>query len=321
MISHAHGTLLTLGLVTALSATAPSLAQAEPADDTPPAETQRARFSYLGHARRIANDWSASRDTPTLEMQIFPHAGVNAGGQFALATARWTDWTLRTGFAGGFHFESEGDTDSVNSGPFPSGTGKILWRGSYAYFAAASLDTVGLRLCSGCALELTLAYRHESDHYTGSNYGGGGRDFTHQPYVGDAVIADVALSQRMGTWYFAQRVTGMGYLPDRSSYSAGVAMDAHVRWTGMSWAHPFVSAFAEYRSGDELRDVRFPSLYRVRSMWGVALPSDVGDIMVFGTADIGHRYGLQALTEEAALGLGVRLVVGGYAVERASAGR
>jgi hypothetical protein len=32
--------------------------------------------------------------------------------------------------------------------------------------------------------------------------------------------------------------------------------------------------------------------------------------MILGFGDVGHRYGLQALSEEATLGLGVRLALG-----------
>ena len=57
----------------------------------------------------------------------------------------------------------------------------------------------------------------------------------------------------------------------------------------------------------------FPALfdaYRVRALIGVALPSELGDILVYGAGDMGHRYGVRGLSEEATLGVGVRLTVG-----------
>jgi hypothetical protein len=128
--------------------------------------------------------------------------------------------------------------------------------------------------------------------------------------VGDDLILDIALEEQLGDFYLVQRVVGMWFLPDRSSYSGGIAVDAHARWTGWSWVHPFISVYAEYLDGDDIVDRAFPDAYRARMLLGVALPSHLGDVMIFGFGDVGHRYGLQALTEEATLGLGVRLAVG-----------
>jgi hypothetical protein len=102
----------------------------------------------------------------------------------------------------------------------------------------------------------------------------------------------------------------MWFLPDRSSYVAGGALDLHARWTGWRVAHPFVSLYGEYRFGEEMRGRSFPDAYRLRALIGVALPSRLGDLMIFASGDVGHRYGVQALTEEATLGVGVRLALG-----------
>jgi hypothetical protein len=268
-------------------------------------------IEFLGFAREISRGWSASRDTPAMTMTIFARPGVMGGGELSFLAVRFPDFTLRNGFAGFIELEHDSETSSVNSGPMPSGEGKILWRGSYAYQAAFALDTLGRRLCPDCALELTLQYRHESQHYTGSNNGDGGlEDVSVQPYVGDAVIGDVASSQRFGSWYFAERLLGMWYLPERSSYDAGFGADLHARWLVFPRAHPFVSLYGEQRFGGELIGRRYPDAYRLRAFAGIALPSWLGDVQVYASADVGHRYGVRILTEEATLGLGVRLALG-----------
>lgn len=188
--------------------------------------------------------------------------------------------------------------------------GANLWRGSYAFSLAYDATSLASLTCPTCALEIALSYRHESEHYTGGNYGGAGRDFSSQPYVGDDLTLDVALEEQLNDFYLVQRVVAMWFLPDRSSYAGGVALDVHARWTGWSWGHPFVSGYAEYLFGDDMVDRAFPDAYRARLLLGVALPSQLGDVMVFGFGDVGHRYGLQALTEEATLGFGVRLALG-----------
>jgi hypothetical protein len=267
-------------------------------------------FAWLGEPRTISRAWSASRDTPAMNMIIAPRAANMAGGELALASLRFQTWSVRAGFSGFLELESDGRTNGVNSGPIPWGSGKILWRGSYAFYEAFALDSLARRLCTGCALEFTAQYRHESQHYTASNYGDSGEDVSAEPYVGDDLILDAALAKRVGHWYFAQRVAGMWFLPNRSSYSAGASADLYARWTHFTLVHPMVSLYAEYRAGDTLMGRAFPDAYRLRALLGVALPSGLGDIMVYGFGDVGHRYGIRGLTEEATLGFGIRLALG-----------
>jgi hypothetical protein len=271
-------------------------------------------FTWLSEARGIARSWSASRDTPTMNLTLFPRAVQTAGGEFALLTWRRPAWTLRPGFAGLIEIESDGETASVNSGPWPSGKGKLLWRGSYAFYAAAALDALGKCICEGCLLEFALQYRHESQHYTGSNAGDAGEDVRDEPYVGDGFIFDAALSERVSDWYFAERAYALWYLPDRSSYSAGAAFDLHARFMLWSLAQPFLSLYGEYRFGTEIGGRDFPDAHRLRGLFGIALPSALGDVMVYGFADTGHRYGIRGLTNESTLGLGVRLALASHPV-------
>ena len=42
----------------------------------------------------------------------------------------------------------------------------------------------------------------------------------------------------------------------------------------------------------------------------MALPSALGDVMLYVSGDVGNRKGIRGLTEEATLGFGVRLALG-----------
>jgi hypothetical protein len=268
-----------------------------------------AGLDWLGPARRIPRTWSASRDTPAMSLGILPRDIRTAGAELAMAT--WTGDTVsvRTGFAGLIELESNGETESF-ANLFPHGSGTILWRGSYAYYGAVAFDALAARWCATCALEVAAQYRHESQHYTGGNSGGEGMDVSAQPYVGDDVIVDVAARRDVGQWRFAARATGMVFIPGRSSYAGGPGIDLHARLR-TRWLDPFVSVYGEYLVGTELRGRRWDDAYLVRVLAGVALPSALGDVMVYVAADAGNRKGIRGLTEEATLGAGVRLALGG----------
>jgi hypothetical protein len=296
---------LTLGSVDMVaSAQGPATAQS-------PEGASRWQIDWLGYARRIPTAWSASRDTPRLEMALFPRPVTTAGGELALFSLGRGGWRWRSGFGGFIELDNTAKTASVNSGPLASSRGRILWRGSYSYYTSLELENAWLKIsCSSCSAEVGLTYRHESEHATASNHAGDSVDYSTEPYVGDDVMVDVAFAHRGQSFYVQQRLLGMWFLPRRSSYSLGGAVDLHVRYTGWSRVQPFVSGYAERRLGTTLQGLEFPDAYRVRALLGVALPSSLGDIMVFGFGDVGHRYGVQALTEEATLGCGVRLALG-----------
>jgi hypothetical protein len=270
--------------------------------------TAHADTEWLGLPRRVSRAWSASRDTPAMNLLVVPRDIRTAGGELALFTWRGSSTSLRTGFGGMIELESGGETTGVGN-LFPKAVGGILWRGSYAYYVALSLDSVAERMCDGCALELGLSYRHESQHYTGSNHGGDGMDYTDQPYMGDDVILDAAIATTRGDWYLAARALAFVYLPGRSSYAGGPGLDVHVRWRGAR-VHPFVGGYAEQLYGTELMGRRFDNAYLVRALAGVALPSTLGDVMIYLSADAGNRKGIVGNTEEATLGIGVRLSLG-----------
>jgi hypothetical protein len=266
-------------------------------------------LSWLGLARRVPRTWSASRDAPALGLMLLPRDVRTAGAELAIATIAGDAVSWRLGFAGLIELESDGETTGFGN-VFPTASGTILWRGSYAFYAALALDRAGARLCAGCALEVAAQYRHESQHYTGSNRGDPGMDVVDQPYVGDDVIVDVAASVPRGDWLLAARVVAFAFLPGRSSYVGGPALDLHLRYRGLDGVQPFVSGYAEKLFGAELAGRRFDDAYLLRALAGVALPSPLGDVMVYVSGDVGNRKGIRGLTEEATLGVGVRLALG-----------
>jgi hypothetical protein len=270
--------------------------------------TAHADTEWLGLPRRVPRAWSASRDTPSMSLGVLPRDIRTAGGELALFTRRGSSTSVRTGFAALLELESDGETTGFGN-VFPKATGALLWRGSYAYYVALSLDDVGERLCAHCAIELSTQYRHESQHYTGSNEGGEGMDVTSEPFMGDDVIVDGAVSVTRGDWLVTARALAFAYLPGRSSYAGGPALDVHVRWRGAR-VHPFVSGYAEELFGTELGGHRFDNAYLVRALAGIALPSKLGDVMVYVSADAGNRKGIRGNTEEATLGAGIRLALG-----------
>ncbi|MGC4094515.1 MAG: hypothetical protein QM756_42695 [Polyangiaceae bacterium] len=285
--------------VSALASALPASAQ----EAAPPVE-------WLSPAREISRGWSASRDTPAFELAIFPRPIQRAGADLALVTVRRPSFTLRSGFAGFIELTTEAETSGFHSGPWPGGGGPIYWRGSFGFFAALTPVEWGRRLCARCRTEATLTYRHESQHYTGSNAGDAGIDMSARPYVGDDFILDFGFAESVGEWYFAERAILLVFLPERSSYAGGLGVDLHARWLGPRWSQPFLSLYGEYLFGDDLHGRAFPDVYRLRALLGVALPSSMGDVSLFLSGDVGNRYGLEILTREATLGLGLRFAVG-----------
>ncbi|MBK7195158.1 MAG: hypothetical protein IPH80_21980 [Myxococcales bacterium] len=268
-----------------------------------------AERTWLGPARRVPRTWSASRDAPTLNLLVAPRDVRTAGAELAIATVRGPTRSWRFGFAGLLELESDGQTTGFGN-VFPAASGAILWRGSYAYYAALALDAAAARWCAGCALELSAQYRHESQHYTGSNHGDAGMDVTAEPFVGDDVIIDVAATAVRGDWQLSGRALAFAFLPGRSSYHGGPGLDVHLRWRGWGRSQPFVSGYVEQLWGAELDGRRFADAYLARAMAGVALHSDLGDVMIYAVGDVGNRKGIRGLTEEATLGVGVRLALG-----------
>ncbi len=268
------------------------------ADDAPPDEAS----SFLGPARTISHASSASRDTGVLAMHILPHRVLTGGGEVALLALPAAGVTWRLGFFGMLELESAGETSGSTFVPWPAADIRF-WRGHFGYQLAASLDALARRWCEGCALEAVLALRHESEHYTGSNSGGPGTDYSDVPHVGDFVMLDVAARRPWGALDGWVRVQHRGFLPGRSGWSQAPALELGTRWRRGQRIDLFASGFAEYAWGTR----GFPDAYLARALAGVVLPSARGDLYVYLSADVGHREGLAVFTEERTLGAGVRL--------------
>ena len=278
--------------------------------DTGPAEAARETTApggdQFGFPRAIPFSRSASRDAPGFAVAMAPRGVRTAAGEIGFAAYQGHGLILRPGFYG--LLELEGD-EQPGFTPWPSQQ-IHFWRGSYAFQAALAFDGLGRRLCSRCALEFTLRFRHESEHYTGANSGGLGIDYSDRPIFGDAIVLDAATAFLRGNWLLIIRALDDLFLPDRSSYSLGPGLDLHLRYAAWRRIHPFFSGYAEYLFGTEHGDLSYPDAYLVRGLLGIAVPGALGDLMVFASGDVGHRKGLAAYTKEATLGLGVRLAFG-----------
>lgn len=268
-----------------------------------------AEVTFLDHGRVIPRTWSASRDAPVFALMIFPRDIRTAGGEFSLAGWQGEGYGLRIGFAGLLELESEGETSSFDN-LITQGSGAFLWRGSYQYQAALSLDALGQRLCETCSLEAALAYRHESEHITASNSGGVSPSYADRAIVGDDLEADVALAMYQGDFLLLARPQFRFFIPERSSYGVGPSLELHGRFVRFPRVHPFLSLYGEYWSGARSAGREYPHAYLLRALTGVAFPSLLGDVMLFASGDVGHRKGLLAYEREATLGLGVRLALG-----------
>jgi hypothetical protein len=250
---------------------------------------------------------------------IFPRDIRTAAGEFSLVGWQTQDYHLRLGFGGLLELESEGKTRSFDN-LITHGSGDFLWRGSYQYQAALSLESLGRALCSACWLEAALTYRHESEHITASNSGGESRNHSDRPIVGDDFQADVALATRQGEFFLLGRPQFRWFIPEHSSYGVGTSLDLHARFLRFPRVHPFISLYGEFWNGAFTQERRYPNAYLLRVLAGAALPSALGDVMLFVSGDIGHRKGLMAFTREATLGLGLRFALGPLP-DRASAER
>lgn len=255
---------------------------------------------FLGAAREISHSSSASRDTAALNLIAMPHRVLTGGGDFSVFHLRGGGVSLRLGAFAMLELESEGKTNGFNGFPVAD---IRFWRGVWGYSAAVSIDEISTRMLGPRgALEATLSFRHESEHYTGSNEGGAGTDYGNRPIIGDFAMLDLALRKAFGDLDLVLRVQHKFFLPHRSGYSRGPGGDLGVQWRRWRFVHPFTSIFAEYLVGARAT----PDAYLVRNLSGIVVPSKAGDIYLFVAADVGHRKGLAVFTEERTLGFGVR---------------
>jgi hypothetical protein len=267
---------------------------------TRPAVAGELDVDFLGPARAISHSSSASRDTAVLAMQVAPHRVLSGGGDFALVSLATPRWQLRLASFAMLELESEGETSSLL--PFPQADIRF-WRGLWGYSAALALPTLATRtLGAGAALEATLAFRHESEHYTGSNDGDAGTDYSAVPHIGDFFMLDVAARAPLGRLELTLRAQHKLFVPGHSGYRQAPGGDAILRWRRFARVHPFTALFGEYLFGTD----GYPDAYLLRQHTGVVIASRAGEIHLYLSADIGHRKGLAVFTEERTIGFGMR---------------
>lgn len=269
---------------------------------TPAPTPQRATgFDFLGPAREISHSSSASRDTALVAAVFTPRLVRAAGGDFAVASYATEQHTWRLGVFGMLELFGEGESD--RGLPFPSGD-IGLWRGLFGYSLAWSFDDLARDLCGArCALEATISFRHESEHYTASNDGTTERKYVDYPHIGDFVMPDVAWRMPLGDFDLTLRLQTKLWTSRHSQtpYRFGPGADVVLRWRLFERLHPFTSTFAEYYVADGA-----PNAYFIRNLTGVLIPSRYGDISVHFVSEIGHGKGFMVLREEASFGFGMR---------------
>jgi hypothetical protein len=177
---------------------------------------------------------------------------------------------------------------------------------------AVSFEDWAAALCEGCALEAAVSIRHESEHHTGSNSGDApGIDYSTTPHIGNFVMLDLAGRLPIGDFALALRLQGKFFLPAGGGYTFGPGLDLTVRYQRWASLQPFASFFYEYLFGSSEADItvpgRVPDARFFRNLTGVILPSRLGDLYLFLSADVGHRKGLMVFQREASLGLGARV--------------
>lgn len=261
-----------------------------------------------GASREISHAASASRDTAALGLVFLPRVILTGGGDFGLAKIRGSGLAFRPGFFGMLELESKHDT--AHFLPLPGGD-VSLWRGLYGYSAAIAFEQLARRwMGERGALEATLSFRHESEHFTGSNSGPSTTEYTDLPHIGDFLMLDVAARVPLGRVDIETRVHYKAFFihdpsDPRAPYRHAAGTDVIVRVRAWERAHLFTSSFAEFIAATGPAEDAF----FFRNLTGVILPGRAGDMYVFMTADVGHGKGFLVHRKEASLGAGVRVAL------------
>ena len=264
-----------------------------------PAAPPKVQIGFLGPSRAISHSISASRDTAVLQMLIAPRPTLTGGGEFSVFSAAFAGMSWRLGFFGLIELESKQALPHVK----PIAGDVSFWRGVYGFSLAVSLDRLAERwMGKGSAFELSLSWRHESEHLTEKG-GDGEREYGDVPIIGDFLMPDVAVRWRVGPLSLIGRLQWKIFVRDRA-YTHAPGVDLTLRWHATKWVHPFASFFTEYVFGN--RSQRVPDHYLVRGLLGILVPSSYGYLSVFLSGDVGHRKGLAVFTREATFGVGLR---------------
>jgi hypothetical protein len=274
-----------------------------------------------GAARAIPHSMSASRDTAVLGYQLTPYSALMAGAEPALVGFFLRDVSLRVGYFGFLELESNTpyDPEGKALGPLLPFENIHFWRGQQGTQLSLAFDEGARRwLGERGMLEVTIGFRHESEHFTASTRGTEPRygdvphigDFTFHDFAARIAVGDFDIELRLQNKLFLAYDTGQANGLERA-YTMGPGFDAIVRWRLTDWIHPFSSTFGEYLIGNDFvwegRWIQVPDAYLLRNLTGVIFPGKIGDIQLFSSLAVGHGKGLMVFREELLWGGGVRL--------------
>lgn len=264
-------------------------------------------FAFMpGDSRVISHRESASRDTALIAYEVIPRVAVTTGGDFAFFGFRFAPVELRIGMFGMFEFST---VDPARANFLTVPAGPYVWRGLLGYSMSLSLRQLSAILLSpGDAIEVSAAFRHESEH----TIDGGGENqsrFEGVPHIGDFILLDLALRKGLGPFGIEVRVQNKFFLPTYDNYAFGPGGDLIFKWRALPMLHPFVSVFGEYlfpkdRANSE---IPVPDNYLVRWLAGIILPGTSADVQLYFSAEYGYEKGILALEKGFRYGWGIRV--------------
>jgi hypothetical protein len=275
-----------------------------------PAPEPVERFAWLpGDARQISHASSASRDTALLEGILYPRISVTLGTEFGLLRYRAGPVSLRPGLFALFNLESR--TKATHFFPAPGGDSD-LWRGILGYQFSCAFDRFAERFMGEAgALELTLAYFHESEHHSAGNNRaepGDGPDHPElrgRPQLNNFVMGDLAARTTLAkielVGRFQSKIFTNGEPTPHEPFRFGVGGDLIVRARHLSWLQPFSANFFELLGSPVRRDAS-----TFRSLLGIAFPGVFGELSVYLSLTTGAGKGLLIPVNDTDFGGGLR---------------
>jgi hypothetical protein len=267
--------------------------------------------SLPGASQAISHSMSASRDTALVGYQLTPHSVLTGGADVGLVELRSRDVSIRLGFFGFLEVESAAPFSlchNVAAGVLP-GAGFDFLRGHDGLHLAVAFRRAGEESFGRDGLlEVTMGFRHESDHYVGPNVGGSATDYSLVPQIGNFVLFDLAARIPHGKLTIELRAQTKVFtrwspagVPERD-YTIGPGFDAIARWRLLSRLHPFASLFGEWLVGDwivrEGGSFRAPDDRLLRLLVGGIVPGRFGGVQLFSSVSVGNGKGLLVLRNE-----------------------
>ena len=263
-----------------------------------------------GDARVISHSTSASRDVGALSYQVLPRVALGTGGDFAFLGFRFAGLDLRVGMFGLIEVETR-DPEPASFMNVPGGP--YLWRGVLGYSLALSFGELGERLVGpGGQLELAVSYRHESEHFTGTD-GDNAPLFPEVPSIGDFIMPDLAVRKALGPIDIELRAQIKAFITPEAyrAYAAGPGVDLVLRWRALPLLHPFVSFFYERLFGRYIvrngAHTQVPDNALARGLVGVIIPGEAADLLLYCALSSGNGKGLLAYGEYKDIGWGIRV--------------